>query len=102
MMADIVIVFMNSARKNSAKRIEEYSVWKPPTSSDSASTVSKGGRFTSAVIAVRNTTNGTIPSRTTFQCQTPADWAATMPCVDSVPATSTTDAVDSPSAASYE
>ena len=29
--ADIVIVFMNSARKNSAKRIDEYSVWKPPT-----------------------------------------------------------------------
>ena len=43
MMADIVTVFMNSARKKSAKRIELYSVWKPPTSSCSASTRSNGG-----------------------------------------------------------
>ena len=45
MIADIVIVFMNSARKNRAKRIELYSVLKPPTSSCSASTRSNGGRF---------------------------------------------------------
>ena len=43
-MADMVITFMNSARKNRAKRIDEYSVWNPPTSSDSASVRSKGGR----------------------------------------------------------
>ena len=45
MMADIVTVFMNSARKKRAKRIDEYSVLKPPTSSCSASTRSNGGRF---------------------------------------------------------
>ena len=59
MIADMVTVFMNSARKNRAKRIDEYSVWKPPTSSCSASTRSNGGRFSSAVPAMRNTTNGT-------------------------------------------
>ena len=58
MIADIVIVFMNSARKNSAKRIEEYSVWKPPTSSLSASTTSKGGRLSSAVIAIQKIDEG--------------------------------------------
>ena len=49
MIADMVIEFMNSARKNRAKRIELYSVLKPPTSSCSASTRSNGGRLSSAV-----------------------------------------------------
>ncbi len=31
MIAAIVTVFMNSLRKNRAKRMPEYSVWKPPT-----------------------------------------------------------------------
>src|SRR5262245_24380271 len=47
-IADIVMTFMNSARKKIAKRIPVYSVLKPPTSSCSASTKSKGGWFTSA------------------------------------------------------
>ncbi len=55
----IVTVFMNSARKNSANRMLEYSVLKPPTSSCSASTRSNGGRFNSAVAAMRKITNGT-------------------------------------------
>ena len=55
----IVIVFMNSARKNSAKRMREYSVLNPPTSSCSASTRSNGGRFSSAVAAIMKMTNGT-------------------------------------------
>ena len=59
MMADIVIMFMNSARKKSAKRMPEYSVLKPPTSSCSASTRSNGGRLISAVAAMRKMTNGT-------------------------------------------
>src|SRR3978361_1830656 len=42
-----VTMLMYSARKNSANFIEEYSVWKPPTSSDSASGRSKGARFVS-------------------------------------------------------
>ena len=100
MIADIVIVFMNSARKKSAKRIEEYSVWKPPTSSDSASARSKGGRFSSAVMAIRKKTKGTTPSRITFQCQKPLAWEATMARVDSEWLTSTTITVVRPRAAS--
>ena len=67
MIADIVIVFMNSARKKRAKRIELYSVWKPPTSSCSASTRSNGGRLSSAVPAIRKITNGTTPVTIRFQ-----------------------------------
>ena len=71
MIADIVIVFMYSARKKIAKRNDEYSVWKPPTSSLSASTTSKGGRLSSAVMAMTKTTNGTSPNRIRFQCHIP-------------------------------
>ena len=42
-------------------------MWKPPTSSCSASTRSNGGRFSSAVAARKNTTNGTTPVATMFQ-----------------------------------
>jgi hypothetical protein len=70
MMADMVTVFMNSARKNRAKRIEEYSVWKPPTSSCSASTRSKGGRFSSAVAAMTKITNGHHAGHDRFQLGT--------------------------------
>ena len=98
MMADIVTVFMNSARKNSANRIEEYSVWKPPTSSCSASTRSNGGRFSSAVAAIRNTTNGTRPVIHRFQFH--PDWTLTMALVDSEPGTSNSVATERPSAAS--
>ena len=76
----IVIVFMNSARKNSAKRMLEYSVLKPPTSSCSASTRSNGGRFSSAVAAIMKMTNGRKPVATT--CQSPRlSWTSTMPLV---------------------
>ncbi len=50
-----------------AKRSAVYSVWKPPTSSCSASTRSNGGRFSSAVPAIMNTTNGTRPVIQRFQ-----------------------------------
>ena len=105
MMADIVTVFMNSARKKRAKRIEEYSVWKPPTSSCSASTRSNGGRFSSAVPAITKMTNGTTPVTTTFQRgMTPRNpspaWVITMSWVDSEPASSTTATTDRPRAAS--
>src|SRR5579872_2088224 len=73
MTADMVIVFMYSARKKIAKRNEEYSVWNPPTNSLSASTTSKGGRLSSAVIAMTKTTKGTRPRRIRFQCHTPWD-----------------------------
>ena len=51
--ADTVIMFMYSAMKNIAKRIEEYSVWKPPTSSPSASGRSNGARLVSPTMAMR-------------------------------------------------
>ena len=101
MIADMVITFMNSARKNRAKRIELYSVWNPPTISCSASTRSNGGRFSSAVPAIRKMKKGTTPARA--GCSSPrmeSAWASTMPWVDRVPESRTTVATDSPRAAS--
>src|SRR6185295_19942041 len=46
-----------SPRKKRRKAVEEYSTWKPATSSDSASTRSKGGRLVSASAETKNTTN---------------------------------------------
>ncbi len=48
--ADTVTMLMYSARKNIANFSELYSVWKPPTSSLSASGRSKGARLVSPVI----------------------------------------------------
>src|SRR5689334_17414249 len=56
---DIVMMFMNSARKKIANRMPVYSVTNPPTSSCSASTRSNGGWFVSAVAATRKMANGT-------------------------------------------
>ena len=53
-IAHILNIFMYSARKNIAKRKPEYSVWKPPTNSCSASTKSKGALLTSATAAIKN------------------------------------------------
>jgi hypothetical protein len=50
--ADTVTMLMYSARKNIANFSEVYSVWKPPTSSLSASGRSNGARFVSPVIAM--------------------------------------------------
>src|SRR5687768_2966994 len=46
-----------SPRKNSRNGVDEYSTMWPATSSDSASTRSKGGRFVSASAEMKNTTN---------------------------------------------
>src|SRR5687767_1181294 len=54
----IAIMFMYSPRKNSAHFIDEYSVWKPATSSPSASGRSNGARFVSANAVMRKITNG--------------------------------------------
>ena len=48
--AETVTMLMYSARKNSANFSDEYSVWKPPTSSPSASGRSNGARFVSPTI----------------------------------------------------
>ena len=60
---------------------DEYSVWKPPTSSPSASGRSNGARLVSPTIAVTYTANDGNSS-TTYQV---FSWAATMPEVAMVP-----------------
>ena len=50
--AETVTMLMYSARKNSANFSDEYSVWKPPTSSLSASGRSKGARLVSPTTAI--------------------------------------------------
>src|SRR5271154_1749010 len=83
-------------------RMEEYSVWKPPTSSESASVKSKGGRVNSAVMAIMKKMNGKKPSRIKFQFQKPLDCAATMARVEMEWLTKTTVTTVMPNAASYE
>src|SRR5688500_4188248 len=52
----IRIMFMYSARKNSAKVMPEYSILWPATISDSPSTTSKGARLVSATPDTKYTT----------------------------------------------
>lgn len=53
----IKIIEAYSAKKNKAKPILEYSTLKPETNSDSASGKSKGARFVSANIEIKNIKN---------------------------------------------
>src|SRR5689334_19983942 len=108
----MTIMFMYSPRKNSAHFIDEYSVWKPATSSPSASGRSNGARFVSANAVMRKITNGS----TRYQWKMPQfgsasgvpgieyqpDCDSTMPTSDSVPERSSTGIVESPIASSYE
>src|SRR4051795_8032005 len=55
--AATVVTLMYSARKNIANLIEPYSVWKPATSSVSASGRSNGARFVSPTIDTRYIAN---------------------------------------------
>ena len=79
--ADTVVMLTYSASMNIANFSDEYSVWKPPTSSPSASGRSKGARLVSPTIEVRYTRNDGS-SRKMYQVSV---WAATMPEVDIVP-----------------
>src|SRR6266581_7070831 len=56
-MAHMVAMAMYSPRKNSRNGVEEYSTANPATSSDSASTRSKGGRLVSASADMKKMTN---------------------------------------------
>src|SRR5215467_5692150 len=58
--AETVIMLVYSAMKNMANLKLEYSVWKPATSSDSASGRSKGTRLVSAIAAMKKQKNPTI------------------------------------------
>src|SRR5262245_9992764 len=55
-----------SPRKKRRNGVEPYSTWKPATSSDSASTRSKGGRLVSASADTKKMTN---IGRSGSQCQ---------------------------------
>ena len=72
----------------------------PPTSSESASTRSNGGRLVSAMMAMKKMMKGTTASRMTFHCQRWTAWASTIARVVSDPVTSTTITTVIPSAAS--
>src|SRR3954467_14972391 len=82
-IAETVTMFTYSARKNSANFSDEYSVWNPPTSSDSASGRSNGARLVSPTIAITKTAKLGINSNAFHRlvlCE------ATMSAVDSDPA----------------
>ena len=81
-IAETVTMLTYSARKNSANFNDEYSVWNPPTNSDSASGRSNGARLVSPTIAITNTTK-LGSNNPTYQ---PLDCADTMSAVDSDPA----------------
>src|SRR5258705_13500978 len=55
----MVMMFEYSPRKNRPNFMLEYSVWKPATSSDSASGRSNGVRFVSASAVIMKMTNPT-------------------------------------------
>src|SRR3954447_15808497 len=78
--AATVVTLMYSARKNIANLIDAYSVWKPATSSVSASGRSNGARFVSPTIETRYMTNDGNNGRA---YQTVCAW--TISLVDSEP-----------------
>ena len=104
--ADIVMTFMNSARKKIANRMPVYSVLNPPTSSCSASTRSNGGWLVSAKAAMRKMMNGTIAGiqyqSVRNACQLMPACLSTIARVESVPAWMRTPRTARPNAASYE
>src|ERR1700709_2544941 len=95
-MAHISMTEMYSPRKKSRNGVAEYSTKKPATSSDSASTRSKGGRLVLAKAATKKI--GSMGKRIENQFQfkkektpkTPVPCARTMPERFSVPANSST------------
>ena len=98
-MQQIAIMFMNSPRKNRPNFMLEYSVWKPATSSASASGRSNGARLVSANAVIMKITNatgceGTDERHMALAC------ASTMSTSDSEPASSSTPIVESPIASS--
>src|SRR6266850_3769694 len=56
-IAHIVVIATYSPSMNNRYGVEPYSTMNPATSSDSASTRSKGGRLVSAKADTKNTTN---------------------------------------------
>src|SRR5271170_4381319 len=67
-MAHISTMERYSPRKNSRNGVEEYSTKNPATSSDSASTRSKGGRLVSASAETKKIGSMGKRMEKTFQC----------------------------------
>src|SRR5471032_1613647 len=63
-----MMMFIYSPRKNIRKGVEEYSTKKPATSSDSASSRSKGGRWVSASDDTKKITSMGNRMEKAFQC----------------------------------
>src|SRR5215470_8723039 len=78
--AHMVVIATYSPSMNSRYGVEPYSTMKPATSSDSASTRSKGGRLVSASAEMKKTTNiGNSGSQYQFKIVshgTPSRWAS--------------------------
>src|ERR1700744_5502967 len=68
-MAQSMMTFIYSARKNSRKGPEEYSTKKPATNSLSASKRSKGGRWVSARDEMKKITSIGNSMENQFQCK---------------------------------
>ena len=66
-IADTAIILAYSARKYRENRNPLYSVWKPATSSDSASGRSKGARLVSAIPQTKNRMNPSGCRKTNHQ-----------------------------------
>src|SRR3954463_9145900 len=79
--AETVVTLMYSARKNIANLIDAYSVWKPATSSVSASGRSNGARLVSPTIEIMYMRKDGISGSAYQRC----DCAATISLVDSDP-----------------
>src|ERR1700742_2652393 len=71
-MAQSMMTFIYSARKNSRNGPEEYSTKNPATSSLSASKRSKGGRWVSARDETKKITSMGNSKVKAFQCRKPA------------------------------
>jgi len=94
--AETLIMLMYSARKNHANFIDEYSVWKPPTSSPSASGRSNGARLVSPTMDATYTRNAGTSAMPHHNCS----WESTICDVDMEPATMKTLTSERPMASS--
>src|SRR5947209_9226674 len=99
----MVAMAMYSPRKNKRNGVAEYSTAKPATSSDSASTRSKGGRLVSASDETKKTTNiGSSGSQYHSSRPYLPSCASTMAESLSDPAHSSTVMITKPMETSYE
>src|SRR5262249_40533932 len=97
-MADTVIMLAYSARKNRENLKPLYSVWKPATSSDSASGKSKGARFVSATPHIKKRMKP-IGCKKTYQ-NAAFFWASTILTRLNDPASMRTPIIEKPKATS--